>query len=566
MRKRKNFKKMLGMVLAGSLVLGSITAGNAEISEAAQSVFLKSSQMDLHLSTKKTAKIKVKKVKGVTLKKVTYKSKDKKVAVVSKSGKITAKSAGSTKIIVSVKFKKKEKTLKKALTCKVTVKADSKISDATPSPSSSSPEPQQDQEPEVSENGDIRAVKAVLPKLPSVSSDETELIGEDDSWRQEAAKWKEKEKPVDMRKYYKETLKCFLSDEKNTVYSPINVYLALSVLAETGNGETRSEILDLLQVEDTETLREHIHALWNANYYESSSATSLLGNSVWLNNRVDYNEDLLKTLAKYYYASSFSGTMGSENFNQEIRNWVNEYTKDLLKDSVQDIKMYPDTVMDIISTIYFKAGWIDSFSKSATKKEIFHGKSGDKTVEMMHRSAHGRVYQTDKFTGLSLGLSAGKMHFILPKEGVSLSEVVADDDMLEMVGAVSASEAKGNGRVESGSIRMSIPKFKLHSKISLVNGLKSLGITGAFDAGAADFRSLFAESSELNGVVSEVSHAAMVQVDEDGVTGAAYTEIMMKATSALETNVIEFVLDRPFYYVVTADDGSILFAGTAYDL
>lgn len=577
---RKSGKKFFSIILAGSLLVGGIAAGNAGISEAAQAVSLQSKTLTLDLSKKTTKKIKVKKAKGVTVKKVTFSPKNKGIIVVKKKGtltaNVTAKVEGSTKIKVTVKYQKNGKTAQKTFTCKVTVKSGSKNTEKTPEPTEETKPSQQPQsteqpKPQVVEKGDIKAVNAVLPERTQAPSGGEQVYGtSNDGWKKEVAKWAEQEKQVEMKKFYTDTLRCFLSEEKSTVYSPINVYMALAMLAEVGDpeSETQSQILNLLQVPDTGTLREHIHALWNANYYSADSAESLLGNSLWLSNRESYNEDLLKTLAEYYYASSFSGTVGAENYNQELRNWVNEYTKDLLKDSVQDMKLDADTVLDLISTIYFKAGWLDSFSKELTKKEIFHGKSGDKEVDMMHRSSDNSVYMGDKFSGLSLNLSAGQMHFILPKEGTALSDVIADEEVMEMIGVGTVDRTKRSEKMVYGRVRMSIPKFKLQSKIDLAAGLQSLGVTKAFDKYNAQFRKLLTNLQPYENLyVSKASHAAMVEVDEDGVTGAAYTEITIeKATSVRNPKTIDFVLDRPFYYIVTGEDGSILFAGTVYDI
>ena len=589
---RKSGKKFFSIILAGSLLAGGIAAGNAGVSEAAQAVSLQSKTLTLDLSKKTTKKIKVKKAKGVIVKKVTFSPKNKGIIVVKKKGtltaNVTAKVEGSTKIKVTVKYQKNGKTAKKTFTCKVTVKSGSTSTEKTPEPmiettpsqqpqSTEQPTPSQQPQsteqptPQVVVNGNITSVKAVLPDRTQKTSGEEQMYGNsDDGWKKEVKKWAEQEKQVDMKKFYTDTLRCFLSEEKSTVYSPINVYMALAMLAEVGDqaSETQSQILNLLQVQDTDTLREHIHALWNANYYSAKSAESLLGNSLWLSNRESYNEDLMKTLAEYYHASSFSGTMGSENYNQELRNWVNEYTKDLLKDSVQDMKLETDTVMDLISTIYFKAGWLEKFSQKFTKKEIFHGKSGDKEVDMMHRSGDNSVYMGDKFTGLSLNLSAGKMHFILPKEGTALSDVIADEEVMDMIGVGTVDSAKRREKMDYGVVRMSIPKFRLQSKIDLAAGLNLLGVTKAFDRENAQFRKLLTNLQPYENVyVSKTSHAAMVEVDEDGVTGAAYTEITMsKATAVRDPKTIDFVLDRPFYYIVTGEDGSILFAGTVYDI
>lgn len=74
-----------------------------------------------------TQRIKVKTAKNIKIKKISYKSKNKKIAVIS-LGKVKAKAKGSTKIKITVKYKKKgkKKVYKKTLTMKVKVKVKDK--------------------------------------------------------------------------------------------------------------------------------------------------------------------------------------------------------------------------------------------------------------------------------------------------------------------------------------------------------------------------------------------------------------------------------------------------------
>ena len=45
------------------------------------------------------------------------------------------------------------------------------------------------------------------------------------------------------------------------------------------------------------------------------------------------------------------------------------------------------------------------------------------------------------------------------------------------------------------------------------------------------------------------------------MTGAAYTELALTEGAAEPDETIDFVVDRPFMFIVTGKDGSILFAG-----
>ena len=65
--------------------------------------------------------------------------------------------------------------------------------------------------------------------------------------------------------------------------------------------------------------------------------------------------------------------------------------------------------------------------------------------------------------------------------------------------------------------------------------------------------------------LSGAEHAAMVKIDEEGVTGAAYTDLAM-AGAGMPQNEVDFVLDRPFVFAVASPDGSILFAGVVQNI
>ena len=49
-------------------------------------------------------------------------------------------------------------------------------------------------------------------------------------------------------------------------------------------------------------------------------------------------------------------------------------------------------------------------------------------------------------------------------------------------------------------------------------------------------------------------------IDEEGCTAAAFTAITSDGSAAPE-NIIDFKLDRPFIFVITADNSTPLFVG-----
>ena len=359
-----------------------------------------------------------------------------------------------------------------------------------------------------------------------------------------------------MDQYYKAVLGELLSNkgDDNAVCSPLNIYVALSMLAEVTDGNTRAQILDVLQADRIEQLRTRTQALFDANYFDTPVVKSLLANSMWLRNDIGYHEDTLKRLAEEYHASSYSGVMGSEEMNELLRNWTDEHTGGLLSEYTRDLKMDPETVLALISTIYYKAAWIDSFPKQRTDTADFHGTKGDRQVSMMHLDEMMSYYRTDRFQAVSLGLvDSGTMYFLLPEEGIDVKEIVTDPDAMKMIRDPYETE------ISYPMVHLSVPKFKVSERTDLIAHLAALGITDAMDADAADFTQLTDEADEI--WLSGAEHAAMVEIDEDGVTGAAYTALLTEGAAMFEPEEVDLVLDRPFYFAVTGRDGSILFAG-----
>lgn len=360
-----------------------------------------------------------------------------------------------------------------------------------------------------------------------------------------------------MDKYYSSVMAELLkSQDENTVCSPLNTYIAFAMLAEVSDGDSRKQILDMLGASDMETLRNNVKALWESNYADTPLLTSLLGNSVWLNSSMNYNEDTLKRLADQYYVSSFRGNPGSAEMDDELRKWTDEHTGKLLTEYTKDMSLDPQTAMELVSTIYYKAQWQNLFDPEQTTKETFHGTKADQTVDMMHMETTLSAYQSDTYTAVSLPLTdSGAMYFYLPKEGTDVNELAADPEIFQAL------------RAEETAIyplvKLSVPKFKVSGKQDLRDMLEKLGVTDVLDPSKADFSALTTDSKDL--FLSKADHAAVVEIDENGVTAAAYTA-MAVCGSAMPQDTLEVVLDRPFVFVVTGWDGSVLFTGVVRNI
>ncbi len=388
-----------------------------------------------------------------------------------------------------------------------------------------------------------------------------------DAWKADLAAWRENYYALkDAEEGYDASLLAFFNTSaaemlsgaggENRVYSPINVWLALAMLAETTDGDTRQEILTLCGAEDIETLRAQAGDVWQMAYSDDGRVTTILGSSLWLSNSLSYYQEVLDTLAESYYASAYYGEMGSDAFSQALRDWLNAQTGGLLTDQAEEIELRKETIMALATTIYYKAAWVDEFSENNTYQQTFHALSGDIDCDFMHQTDTGYVYYGDGFMAMGLSLQGGgTMWLILPDEDTTVDAVLNGTDLTAFISTRFKSAWENKERYQ---ISLSLPKFDVCSSLDLVDTLSSLGVTSVFDYTTADFSPL---TDTANVYVSSVEHAARVKIDEEGVEAAAYTVITAESAAEPPANQVDFTLDRPFIFAITDANGLPLFVG-----
>ncbi len=361
--------------------------------------------------------------------------------------------------------------------------------------------------------------------------------------------------------FFSKSIEEFLSnsDGENVVYSPLNVYMALSMLAETTQGDSRQQILDLLEAENIETLRTQAHAIWNANHQDDGVTTSVLASSLWLDENLSYNEELLSVLAQYYYASVFQGEMGSEEYSDALRTWINEQTGELLKNEISNAELSADTILSLVTTVYFKDQWGTRFSDSDTYKERFYTPMGYKDVDFMHDTIMSMpYYEGDDFSAVVKGLDGGgAMYFIRPDEGVDVDDLLSDEELYSYI----MSDKTDYENMDYYKVNLSVPKFDVSSSLNLSEGLQNIGVRDCFNPSGTDFSVLSDSSANSEVFVSDIQHSARVKIDEEGVEAAAVTILKTAGLASPKNEEIDFVLDRPFIFVIASGDGLPLFVG-----
>ena len=349
--------------------------------------------------------------------------------------------------------------------------------------------------------------------------------------------------------FFTATTQTVLSDSngENRVYSPVNLYIALAMAAELGEGQTRQQILAALGVSDLTALRAQVEAMWESLYLENDYEKLVLANSLWLDDSLDFDQGVMENLSYHHYASVYQHDLQSDSAAHAIRTWLNENTGNLLQDAVEHVAPEPDTLFALYSTIYFQSKWSSEFHPDRNTTDFFHGESLPSLVTYMNKKEEQMYYYWgDDFGAVYLSLRNGSgMWFILPDEGKTVEDVLAEGSFMELVMSDYGEENWPDQKFVK--VNLSVPKFDVHSRTSLRSDLQALGITDVFDPEESAF------SAVSGGWLTDVNQAARVVIDENGVVAAAYTELLCGAALPPE-EIIDFRLDRPFLFVIEKEE------------
>lgn len=369
---------------------------------------------------------------------------------------------------------------------------------------------------------------------------------------------------VSLLPFFSEASYEFLSSENcdNALWSPINAYIGLSMLAEITSKESRKEILDLFGAENIDALREQVSAVWESVYKDDKNEICTLANSLWLNEGLEYNQDAMDNLAYYYYSSVYQCDMGNNSANKDIGKWLDKNTGGMLKDSTDKINLSPDTVLALYSTMFFQAKWSDEFDKGNNTTDVFHGVNSDNNITFMNKKlSQMNYYWYDNFSSVGLTLKNGStMWFILPDEGYTTADILKDGVYSEMI--ASGSMEQGWQNKKDMKVNLSVPKFDISSSVDLKEGLKNMGVTKVFDIKSSDFTAITSDSPVY---ITAINQSARVEIDEKGVKASTYIEFPGAGSAQPPEEIIDFVIDRPFVFVISK--GNLpLFTGVVNNL
>ena len=345
--------------------------------------------------------------------------------------------------------------------------------------------------------------------------------------------------------------------KSNLFFSPFSISTALAMTYAGARGETEKQMATALHF----TLPgEQLHSVFGTLQKQlvqedkSLGYELLMANALWGQKGEPILEEFLSLNKNYYGANlellDFIGE--TEKSRKTINDWVEQKTKDKIKELIPPGGVNRDTALVLTNAIYFKGEWRIKFEKEDTIYEDFYVSEKDKVrVPMMHLEEKFRYYEDEELQIVELPYKGDELSMvvILPQETNGVKKV---EDMLtaERLGALLS-------KMKAEKIELILPKFKMTwGSFSLNDVLIELGMPDAFDEMKADF-------SGINGKggiwIDNVFHKAFIEVNEEGTEAAAATGVVIVWGSHV---IPVFRADHPFVFVIKDNrSGSILFMG-----
>lgn len=344
--------------------------------------------------------------------------------------------------------------------------------------------------------------------------------------------------------------------QENVFFSPISISMATAMALEGARGKTSEEMRSVFHFPSDDTVRRSSFAALYNRLNDPDAAYQLnIANALWVQQDYPLLKEYLDVVQQYYggKASNVDFKNALEKTRQTINDWVEDQTKDKIKNLFPKGSLESTTRLVLTNAIYFKGTWMSQFEKDLTKDEKFLLSSGATiNVPMMRHK---------KETALPYAENDETQVIELPYEGDQLSMLVAlpkNDDMTKFEKSLSPKKInEWRNDLVKQRVDVFFPKFKFDSKYFLAETLNRMGMPTAFST-AADFSGIDGSKSLS---LQKIIHQAIVEVNEEGTEAAAATGISVGLTS-LPPQTKVFRADHPFiFFIQDRENGSILFMG-----
>ncbi|XP_048836782.1 neuroserpin isoform X2 [Brienomyrus brachyistius] len=350
--------------------------------------------------------------------------------------------------------------------------------------------------------------------------------------------------------------------QKNIVFSPVSVALALGLVELGARGSSLKEIRQavgynhLKPGEEFSLLENMTQQLTS----DDSPCILRLANSLFLQTGVHFHPDFLQLAQKYFKAETETVDFGeSAMVAQHINDWVENHTDSKIRDLLSSEDFSSLTRLALVNAVYFRGSWKNQFRPENTRTFSFSKDDGtDVQTLMMYQQ--GDFYYGEFSDGST---EAGGVYQVLemPYEGEDMSMMIVlprQEVPLATLEPIIQAQLLDDwvANVKKQKVEVYLPRFKVEQKLDLRDILQQLGIRNIFTKDA----DLSAMTDGKDLFISKAVQKAYLEVTEEGAEGAASSGMI-----ALTRTLVlcpQIMADHPFFFLIrNRRTGSVLFMG-----
>jgi len=368
------------------------------------------------------------------------------------------------------------------------------------------------------------------------------------------------------------TLKAFplleSNPDKNVVFSPYSITLAVALAATGAQGTTLSEIETAMSF----TLpQELLNPAFNkldlllaskatGTVHEDGSLSPQLNivNAVWAQSGYSLLPAYLDSIALNYGAGLHlvDYINATEASRQTINAWVNDQTNSRIPELMEQGSVTDSTRVVLTNAIWFKANWSSKFPVVRTASRNFYNRdTTPAVVSFMSQTFNVPAVSNSECQAVDIPYLDNNLSMLVVMPTGTFDSFLAGLNPAKLSSII--------GQLSDQEVALSLPKFTFNTAAGLNSVLKSLGMSAAFDPTNADFSGI---TGNYDLSIQEVVHKAFISVDENGTEAAAATGLSMGNTSVPPTPAI-INIDHPFIFAIRdRQTGTILFLGKVVTL
>ena len=358
-----------------------------------------------------------------------------------------------------------------------------------------------------------------------------------------------------------------LNNASTLCFSPFGLVHGLAMASLGAGGETRTEILQALNLPTEEprlldAVREVSATLRRLDGTNSVRLTA--ASRVFLNAAIRTRPDFVRAVATAF--GEMPGFLDldrdPEAARRRINRWANEVSHSKIEELIPSGGIGREDALLLINAVYFHTQWNAPFPYGGTAPApFFLTPTQQVEVPTMRQVQYLPIAKGPGYTTVVLPCVEPSLRAViwLPDVGVSVSELAA---------SMSAERFQQPAGLNRRRVELHLPKFSLESlNFDPKSALMACGIRSAWDPGRADFSRVVAPTRrgplQLGGFVQRTK----LSIDEVGFEGLSLTELVVRLTHTFDREEpMEIHVNRPFLMAVQhVPTGTCLFLAKVMD-